>query len=1084
MGGKPPFTGNSVPLVVVPNLTIPPVTEGTVDTPINESPLLTPGAGWGGSTSTPSATGSSAAAAYDQPVIAQWTVPYKEVVESNGVFVKDNQYYVSLQAHHFHGINRVVMGVDGGTYRDAYLGLNPTDNRLTEWHARISLTGLSEGIHEVRAIVYPNIGSPMVIQGRGTTGFTNEDRYGIGADRVKKSHLFYHRLSNGAYATRERYVSVSGNDSTGTGTFAAPYATVGKALLSLSGAESGGKIYLSSGDHLWDLRPLLNTAGTGYISGLPWYGRSFPVTIQPYVGLTQATLLDVINSTGGLSGNAIGNTTSGLKIHSLELRNLYMPRVRQPREGVDTWQHVPYFKFPSPTEGAGYGEASFVIKGSKAINLLGITMSSDGTNQLRWVWDEVPSRLLPITNEEDGYSRFVSYVDVWQENNPEAKLPRYLARNCVVRNSNSSQIYGIPRCSVGNYITGLGKRTDGVRWYARPWGGLTSADSVPNDQHTDVWQFVPYGFNGLTGGFGSLAASIRGTNTAVTGPASASWSTCKNTEALEFVPYDYLLGLTAGPSLNCQNFLGVAMSQIVFDGNSEIIELTGCGPNNAYTGTYKMNRNSIVFDANSFYRLDQASTFITIGTAESNTTPRTSNNGGVVCWPRNMHCDFRNFLWKNNKHGGGSVNFNCDPSYLANGNISGDMSKGCLFDNNYTVEMVRYTGHTIGVVGGISIGSIGGITANTNADAVTGSAETPDWIWGRDTGYPGKSLNRVDPNYMPFRSPKSGVWYNHGGWTGHSTPLNMDVVVVTDQGNAIVGQTVSVTPSVGDRVLSGQLATSPLVAGLIDMDYIHPYQGRRVLQDLKYQWIRRVEVTGENGEVVGNIDVPISGASGSDYTVTSADADESISSIYCRVEAINYRENRDGSPGRSAIGKSVDFSVGQVVNNPVTNAHSTRWTVNVSTEVTQQLVYGLPSTWVQKTKSDFTSFTGGVSGQSGYRNRTFQYHSSGCTTNSAGQYVKPVQLAYIPQGNSEPAFNGPSPWITVTALTGGNLGVAVLYYTGITSQPNQYGARIYQGTANCEFPNFSNSAVNNYGIQGWRIQGYDQAPSQLTGLWP
>ena len=1064
----PALVGNSNNPIIRP--IVQPIVSSTpsVTVSVPTTPTLTPGVGWVGDTATPSATGNAAHVGYSLPVVAHWTVPLNDVVEKNidlstsqrqyTRFVQGNEYHVGLVAHHLSDIYKVYMAVDGGSYQECPLVENPIDG-VEEYIGKISLTGMVEGEHEVRAIIVPNSGTPMVIQGRGTTGFDNEDRYGIGVNKVKKSHVFYYRPPVGStgstYANRVRYVSVQGNDDSGNGSLLSPYRTIGMALFSLSADHDGAKIFLSEGEHYWDYRKLLNTNGT-FVSGLPWYGSSFPMVIESYPGVVgQPTMLDCITTTGGASGHSIDG--NGLKIHKLELRNLYCPRVRM-NSTAHMWQSVPQFEFPRPDQGGGK-EATLTLKNVKGINLLGITHTNDGTDRLRWVWDEAGSRGLPTVEQVDFYSRFVSHVDTWQENQQEAKLPDYLTRKCVVRNSNSSQIYNSPRCCVANYITGIGKDTDGVRWYVRRYGQSNSV-AIPNEEHTDTWQFQPFGFVGITGNFGSFT-DLRGSNTAITGPASAKWAGNISPEATQFVPYDYLVGLTSGYMIITQNFISVADSQVFFDGASEQITLTGCGPDGLFSGTFNNTRHSIVVDGNTMLRKPQTGTFILLGPAH-NGGPFVSSNGGVNgLWPRYRTSKRTNLLWKNNTISNNvPVISSGDPTSPVGGVVGRDQRsdyQGVLFKDNYLVSVVPTTG--IGVSGSVEGASGQNDYAQTDSDSFTGgSDEVPFYLWSGDNGYPGYSEGYLNPTYMPFRSANSGIWYQHSGWTGASTPTDpLSVVVSLDEGDAReIGNVLSVSTKIFDQV-EGLSGTEEAIA---KMDYMNPWTGYRVLEGLSYQWVR-VSITGGTSGDSYEIDEPIAGANQFYYSLTGADFNSDVKELYCRVDGVNYRDRLDGRRSRRGNGISRTIIPGVLINDPVAFASSSNWTVNVSTNVTDQFVLGSPSTWVSKTYGGPPTTHPDWSGPQQPTN-----FSSSCTSNADGVSVKPVWLTFKPVTAVENSYGAPLPWMRVTALTSGSVGTAILQYAGTTG----YGGRWYSGTANCEFPSTSLGG-------GWKVELFEQMPA-------
>lgn len=187
---------------------------------------LVDGPGWTGATSTPDPVGDEMAAGYGENSIAQFNcVPYQTVTTTLNV---------GVVAFHFEGINRVEFSVDQGVWVKVYAAsLNPHSGTIEYWTPFIA-NRFTDGVHEIRAIVYPTSGVPRVLAGM-------------------------YVVSNGSGTLSERYVYVSpsGNDATADGTIALPYQT----LLKAAAFNTGGAgvptacdrltIYCAAGDYAW-----------------------------------------------------------------------------------------------------------------------------------------------------------------------------------------------------------------------------------------------------------------------------------------------------------------------------------------------------------------------------------------------------------------------------------------------------------------------------------------------------------------------------------------------------------------------------------------------------------------------------------------------------------------------------------------------------------------------------------------------------------------------------------------------------------------------------------------------------------------
>ena len=242
---------------VVPAIPVPPT-----------SPILQPDTGWTGPIEQPEAIGDSSMLGYDAKAIARWdVVPYQTF---------DDKFHIGVVAFHMNGIDRVSFSVDGGPWVDVYeMQLNPRTN-VEEYTVTLDANLFAQnGPVEVRAIAWPKgAGEPRVL-----------DSLPASADPTGE-----------ILANRQiRWVSATGDNSTGDGSRENPFATIKQAAMSINQAQGGiadnGYIYLETGDY-----PM-----SGGWEGAPW---SIPSTINSYLTISGAPDLppeDVRITLGGSS---------------------------------------------------------------------------------------------------------------------------------------------------------------------------------------------------------------------------------------------------------------------------------------------------------------------------------------------------------------------------------------------------------------------------------------------------------------------------------------------------------------------------------------------------------------------------------------------------------------------------------------------------------------------------------------------------------------------------------------------------------------------------------------------------------------
>lgn len=267
---------------------------GSVTQPTTtNNPVLTPGTGFTGPTTEPSPVGNPLAHGFDAKAIARWdVVPYQTFTGA---------FNVGVVAFHINGIDHVDFSVNGGAWAPVYtMSVNPQTN-VNEYWATLHSDNFSDGQLEVRAIVYPKVGVPRVLQGSidGGLQYTNGNHA-----------MFLSADAGGTLKQPVAYVANDGSDTAGDGTAAHPYATAAFALSKLSsafGSADGATVYLQAGHYSW-----------GPLSG------ANPVTSNRWATLTHAPGVDASQvifdsqSAGGFHTRLI--KADGVTVHAAQFK--------------------------------------------------------------------------------------------------------------------------------------------------------------------------------------------------------------------------------------------------------------------------------------------------------------------------------------------------------------------------------------------------------------------------------------------------------------------------------------------------------------------------------------------------------------------------------------------------------------------------------------------------------------------------------------------------------------------------------------------------------------------------------------------
>ena len=192
---------------------------------------------------------------------------------------------IGVVAFHIYGIERVLFSVEGGDWKEVKeMTYNPY-SRVWEYWVKMRASDFSnDGSKEIRAIIYPKVGQPRVLQGNNL----RQDVNGIHS-------MFLNTNKNGNLLVHDRYVdAVIGDDTTGDGTQGSPFKTIVVAARDLTadyGSSDGGVIYLQAGDYYW------GTSGStpSIITNTRW------LTIKPASGLTKNQVRINDSSSAGLA---------------------------------------------------------------------------------------------------------------------------------------------------------------------------------------------------------------------------------------------------------------------------------------------------------------------------------------------------------------------------------------------------------------------------------------------------------------------------------------------------------------------------------------------------------------------------------------------------------------------------------------------------------------------------------------------------------------------------------------------------------------------------------------------------------------
>jgi hypothetical protein len=242
----------------------------TVPLTLTTVPTLVAGSGFSGATAQPASVGNSGAAGYSENVIGRWdVVPYQAVAGT---------LQIGIVAFHIEGIKGVSFSLDGGAWVHATQIVGNAASGASEYCAIFDATALSDAQREIRAVVYPINGPPMVFQG------TNYS--------ASEPSLYLFSNSGGTYTNSTVYVKPSTGSDSNPGTSGSPFQTIDKALDALVGGPKdielmeAGTYSITPADVVPSLR-----YSNGPINNTRWS------KIYPSSGLTRSSV--IIGGTGG-----------------------------------------------------------------------------------------------------------------------------------------------------------------------------------------------------------------------------------------------------------------------------------------------------------------------------------------------------------------------------------------------------------------------------------------------------------------------------------------------------------------------------------------------------------------------------------------------------------------------------------------------------------------------------------------------------------------------------------------------------------------------------------------------------------------
>ncbi len=181
-----------------------------------ELPALLPGSGWSGPTEQPAPIGSPSADGYDATSIARWDVVPQQVI--------DGPFPIGVVAFHMNEIDRVEFSADNGPWVSVDEMVYNPRTEVWEYTVLFDPEAFVDGEVEVRAIAYPEVGTPRVLE-----------------------PLTLYANAGGTIPSPEIFVSMTGSDESGDGTRENPYKTIWRGIKSVGSVLDNVTVFLEPG---------------------------------------------------------------------------------------------------------------------------------------------------------------------------------------------------------------------------------------------------------------------------------------------------------------------------------------------------------------------------------------------------------------------------------------------------------------------------------------------------------------------------------------------------------------------------------------------------------------------------------------------------------------------------------------------------------------------------------------------------------------------------------------------------------------------------------------------------------------------
>ena len=263
--------------------------------------ILVPGPGFMGPTDIPERVGSPTSRGYGAESIARWTeFPFIN---------RSDDFYVTISAFHMTGIDRVEFSLNGGDPVVTEEVQAHPETGYAEYIAKIDVSDLAIGQHEIRAIIYPNHGLPRVLQGEHDTSDIHVMNNG------NQSFWFN-------YEPDPRVVRVGPNSE---------FSSIDQALTAMGSQIITGRIELEAGNYTWFTKTHTNLNNTSA-------DRVLEICAAPGVSRDQVTMR--AHPTSGTGPRNLSIYLRGVTLLS-EVQRTEVPRTGTSFEAATAQSPVP-----------------------------------------------------------------------------------------------------------------------------------------------------------------------------------------------------------------------------------------------------------------------------------------------------------------------------------------------------------------------------------------------------------------------------------------------------------------------------------------------------------------------------------------------------------------------------------------------------------------------------------------------------------------------------------------------------------------------------------------------------------------------